>query len=159
MLYEELRPSGMFRYTLVQFSGSKPAGKSGSEMMNDAENSIFVHNARRTLLGFVLAAFAVAVGATAAYALDPHTHPAEFGAKVFRRHEGLPLSSVTAVASDSDGFVWIGTQEGLARYDGVRFEVFDSRSETALVDDFVTADVVGLLSTHLPVLGCRTHGE
>ena len=38
---------------------------------------------------------------------------------------GLPDSSVTAVAQTSDGYLWVGTYNGLARFDGVRFVTFD----------------------------------
>jgi len=35
--------------------------------------------------------------------------------------DGLPQSSVNAIAQDSSGYIWIGTFGGLARFDGVRF--------------------------------------
>ncbi|HEX5122894.1 MAG TPA: two-component regulator propeller domain-containing protein [Rhodanobacteraceae bacterium] len=38
--------------------------------------------------------------------------------------EGLPSSTVYRLAQDRDGFIWIGTYDGLARYDGVSFRVF-----------------------------------
>ena len=37
----------------------------------------------------------------------------------------LPDSSVTAITQTGDGYLWIGTQNGLARFDGVRFVNFD----------------------------------
>jgi PAS domain S-box-containing protein len=39
--------------------------------------------------------------------------------------EGLPQNSVTAMAQTRDGYLWLGTFGGLARFDGVRFTVFD----------------------------------
>ena len=38
--------------------------------------------------------------------------------------EGLPNSDVTAVVQDKLGFIWFGTQDGLARYDGTRMRVY-----------------------------------
>lgn len=38
--------------------------------------------------------------------------------------DGLPSSTVYRLAQDRDGFIWIGTYDGLARYDGVSFRVF-----------------------------------
>src|ERR1044072_8540013 len=38
---------------------------------------------------------------------------------------GLPSSSVTSIAQTPDGYLWIGTHNGLARFDGVRFVTFD----------------------------------
>jgi hypothetical protein len=34
--------------------------------------------------------------------------------------------------ADADGYLWVGTQDGLARFDGVSFTVFDRASTTAL---------------------------
>src|SRR5690606_20490669 len=38
--------------------------------------------------------------------------------------QGLPQSSVKALANDDQGFLWVATQDGLARFDGHRFEVW-----------------------------------
>lgn len=38
--------------------------------------------------------------------------------------DGLPQNSVTALIQDDQGFIWIGTQDGLAKYDGYNFKIF-----------------------------------
>lgn len=40
--------------------------------------------------------------------------------------DGLPQNSITALVQGPDGFLWIGTQDGLARYDGYEFKVYRS---------------------------------
>lgn len=54
--------------------------------------------------------------------------------------EGLPQAAVTALAQDSLGFLWVGTQGGLARFDGQRFRAFtaDPGNPDALPDGWVT---------------------
>lgn len=42
--------------------------------------------------------------------------------------DGLPVSRVNAVYQDVTGYMWIGTEAGLARYDGNEFEFFDPNS-------------------------------
>lgn len=37
---------------------------------------------------------------------------------------GLPQNTVNAIVQTRDGYLWLGTQGGLARFDGVRFKVF-----------------------------------
>ena len=37
---------------------------------------------------------------------------------------GLPQNTVNAIAQSRDGYLWVGTRDGLARFDGVRFKVF-----------------------------------
>lgn len=45
---------------------------------------------------------------------------------------GLPNSSVTSIAQTPDGYLWAGTYNGLVRFDGVRFAVFDPDNTPAL---------------------------
>jgi ligand-binding sensor domain-containing protein/signal transduction histidine kinase len=44
--------------------------------------------------------------------------------RTFTATDGLPRDQVTALLADSRGFLWVGTQEGLARFDGGQFTVF-----------------------------------
>lgn len=54
---------------------------------------------------------------------------------------GLSQSTVMALAQDTDGRIWIGTQSGLNRFDGYEITVFrpDGNDPHALADNFVTA--------------------
>ena len=45
-------------------------------------------------------------------------------ARSWQSDDGLPDDSVAGVAQTRDGFLWIGTPSGLARFDGLRFETF-----------------------------------
>jgi ligand-binding sensor domain-containing protein/signal transduction histidine kinase len=45
---------------------------------------------------------------------------------------GLPGSTVTAIAQTPDDYLWVGTYAGLARFDGVRFVTFDPANTPAL---------------------------
>ncbi len=51
---------------------------------------------------------------------------------VWTSEDGLPDSSVTAIAQTPDGYLWLGTYNGLARFDGVRFVTFDPANTPAL---------------------------
>jgi ligand-binding sensor domain-containing protein len=48
----------------------------------------------------------------------------EFAFQQFALKQGLPQSQVRAINQDSDGFLWVGTLGGLAKFDGARFDVF-----------------------------------
>lgn len=52
--------------------------------------------------------------------------------KVLDGSIGLSQNSVYSLFQDSKGFIWIGTAEGLNRYDGSEMKVFKSASETAI---------------------------
>ncbi len=83
--------------------------------------------------------FAVLLGASAgpASALDPTLAPTQFGHRVWTTEQGLPQNTIRAILQARDGHLWLGTQEGLVRFDGVRFVVFDERNTPAIKDRFV----------------------
>ncbi|HYE47964.1 MAG TPA: two-component regulator propeller domain-containing protein [Azospirillaceae bacterium] len=58
-----------------------------------------------------------------------------------RRDQDRPIGYVTAVAQDTDGFLWIGTAAGLLRYDGYRFKAFGADPGAAgdLPDSYIRA--------------------
>jgi len=45
----------------------------------------------------------------------------EYLTESWRDHEGIPESSVTALAQSPDGYLWVGTADGLLRFNGVNF--------------------------------------
>ncbi|HWI55871.1 MAG TPA: two-component regulator propeller domain-containing protein, partial [Bacillota bacterium] len=52
--------------------------------------------------------------------------------------EGLPLDKVRAVLQASDGYLWVATFNGLARFDGVRFRIFTAANTPELRNDLIT---------------------
>ncbi len=58
---------------------------------------------------------------------------------VWDASHGLPQSSVQAVTQSAEGYIWIGTMGGLARFDGLRFRVFDKRNTPLLQDNVIQA--------------------
>ena len=77
-----------------------------------------------------------------AHALDTTLRLSQYVLDNWQITEGLPQSSAQAIARTPDGYLWVGTQEGLARFDGVRFTVFDSNNEPALPSKNITALLV-----------------
>ncbi len=47
-------------------------------------------------------------------------------------NDGLPLNSVNHILQDENGYLWLSTFDGLARFDGVRFYVFNKQVEPKL---------------------------
>lgn len=62
-----------------------------------------------------------------------------FITRVWKTDDGLPGSGVTAVIQSRDGYLWIGTRNGLARFDGVRFTVFDGSNTPEMQSPHVTS--------------------
>ena len=74
-----------------------------------------------------------------AFALDATKPIDRHMIDVWQNETGLPQNSVLAILQTRDGYVWLGTQEGLARFDGVRFTVFDRANTPAFHSNHVQA--------------------
>lgn len=61
------------------------------------------------------------------------------GIEMLGPKEGLSQGFVSAIFQDREGFIWIGTKNGLNRYDGYQFEVFtnDPYDEHTLLNDYI----------------------
>jgi ligand-binding sensor domain-containing protein/signal transduction histidine kinase len=69
--------------------------------------------------------------------LNDVPRPDFYSRRVWQSSDGLPEDFTQAFAQTPDGYLWIGTGGGLARFDGVRFAVFNSANEAAFGDDSV----------------------
>jgi signal transduction histidine kinase/ligand-binding sensor domain-containing protein/CheY-like chemotaxis protein len=88
----------------------------------------------QVLRGFMLVLLVGAADAT------PLVETPQF--QFFGSADGMPSELVYALAQDSRGQLWIGTADGLVRYDGVEFEVFQHRPDAA---DSLAANLVQAL--------------
>lgn len=72
-------------------------------------------------------------------ALDPSRRVSQYMITAWDSDSGLPQNAVTAIAQSRDGYLWIGTQEGLVRFDGVGFSAFTHQNEPAFAQNYVAA--------------------
>jgi ligand-binding sensor domain-containing protein/signal transduction histidine kinase/CheY-like chemotaxis protein len=70
--------------------------------------------------------------AGAAWGLEPGKSLGQFPHSSWQRSSGLPQSAILTLAQTPDGYLWAGTWEGVARFDGTRFTLFESHSTPAL---------------------------
>jgi signal transduction histidine kinase/ligand-binding sensor domain-containing protein/DNA-binding response OmpR family regulator len=92
------------------------------------------HTARLAVLGLCLL-----LSARAALALDPAKRITQYGHDVWQIENGLPQNSVRDITQSNDGYLWFGTEEGLVRFDGVRFTVFDRTNTKELPNNLISA--------------------
>ena len=64
---------------------------------------------------------ALLFGASTAWAVDPATHLTQYSHRAWRLQDGFFAGAPTAIAQTTDGYLWIGTANGLFRFDGVSF--------------------------------------
>jgi signal transduction histidine kinase/ligand-binding sensor domain-containing protein len=73
-----------------------------------------------------------------ALALDPRKALSQYSRTVWTQERGLPQDTVRAITQTKDGYLWLGTDEGLARFDGYDFVVFN-KTKGNLPNNSVTA--------------------
>jgi len=71
--------------------------------------------------------------ADALRALDPHKQVGQYGHHSWTPERGLPGDAVYQILQSKDGYLWIRTESGLARFDGVRFVPMDAEIGTVPV--------------------------
>lgn len=59
--------------------------------------------------------------------------------RVWQVEQGLPQNKVAAVVQTRDGYVWVATYSGLARFDGIHFTVFDEKNTPEMHNSRVTS--------------------
>jgi signal transduction histidine kinase/ligand-binding sensor domain-containing protein/CheY-like chemotaxis protein len=87
-------------------------------------------------------------GTPAKASLDPSKAITQYVHKAWGGESGLPESSVMAVAQTADSYLWLGTENGLFRFDGSTFKAFDRLNTPELGDNSITAlhvDRAGIL--------------
>jgi ligand-binding sensor domain-containing protein len=72
-------------------------------------------------------------------ALHPDRTITQYNVKVWNMESGLPDNSAIAVLQTQDGYLWIGTQNGLVRFDGVNFELFNRAKVPQLKSNVISA--------------------
>jgi ligand-binding sensor domain-containing protein/signal transduction histidine kinase/CheY-like chemotaxis protein len=89
-------------------------------------------------IGLLAAALATAFSLDA-HALDPAKHLTQFPRRVWLTADGLPDVQVQTILRSREGYLWVGTMRGLARFDGLHFTTFDRRTTPALGGDSIWA--------------------
>ena len=97
--------------------------------------------ARATALGFFLVQVLSAANALASYRSDP-----DYLIDTWETQQGLPDNSATAIVQDTEGYLWIGTFNGLVQFDGIKFTVYDPSTVPALPSS-------GIVNLHLDASG------
>ncbi len=111
--------------------GKDRSGRIGGSAFQSILHAIFGADA---IFGWWCAA-ALAAGGMAAGAVEPTTPLGELSRQVWVLENGLPQNSIQALVQTRDGFLWLGTEAGLVRFDGVGFQVFDHSSKPPLPGD------------------------
>jgi PAS domain S-box-containing protein len=74
-----------------------------------------------------------------ALALDRHKAITQYGHDMWQSENGLPQNTVRDITQSDEGYIWFGTDEGLVRFDGVQFKVFDKANTREIPNNRISA--------------------
>jgi ligand-binding sensor domain-containing protein/signal transduction histidine kinase len=83
--------------------------------------------------------FAALICPASAHAQSGKAPLADYTVTTWNENDGLPAGRIRAIAQDADGYLWLGTDAGLVRFDGVRFDALRSLGDTRLPVGAVSA--------------------
>lgn len=67
------------------------------------------------------------------------TNLPDYFMRIWQTQDGLPNNAVTAIVQTRDGYLWLATYDGLARFDGVTFTVFDNSNTPEMHSSRITS--------------------
>ena len=82
-------------------------------------------------LRWLWAALVMVCSVGSAQALDPNRAMSEYVRDRWDAKQGFPGGPVYAIAQTPDGYLWLGTESGLVRFDGLNFRLFNHTNSAA----------------------------
>jgi ligand-binding sensor domain-containing protein/signal transduction histidine kinase len=93
----------------------------GAPAVRERSNARAFQQPLTVLLRLLLVCIAFCAGT--AYAIDPNRAMSQYIHQRWGAEQGFPHGPVYAISQSSDGYLWIGTQSGLVRFDGLNFRL------------------------------------
>src|ERR1041385_5712516 len=87
---------------------------------------------------YVVLVVAAATWPNLVYALDPSRTLSQYVHRIWQVQQGLPQASIYAIVQTHDGYLWLGTQTALVKFDGVRFTTIEQLDGVSLANVWVT---------------------
>jgi PAS domain S-box-containing protein len=106
-------------------------------MLSYREPSAFTNPAAAA--GRLIALILTFAGIVLAASLDPGKSLSQYTRAEWGTDSGLPMDIVTAIARDKDGFLWLGSEEGLVRFDGIKATLYTQQTVPALISNEISA--------------------
>src|SRR5262249_55497312 len=87
---------------------------------------------RRLLRAALMAVFVIAAFSETTWALDPERAITQALLRKWQFPQGLPQATIYSICQTADGYLWLGTQAGVYRFDGMRFVAAPGGDELSL---------------------------
>lgn len=110
---------------------------------------------------FFFLSFAFSISSQAQSFLSSSKKITQYSQNTWQKRDGLPQNSITSITQSADGYLWIGTHNGLVKFDGREFKVFSAPTDlknnvnTGIPDNFISV----VQNTEQDGLWIGTNGE
>jgi signal transduction histidine kinase/ligand-binding sensor domain-containing protein len=104
------------------------------QLSGGGQNEVMLRRAAIILLGWLAPSVVLAAGSPPTLVSAPN-----YFTRTWQVEQGLPQNKVTAVVQTRDGYLWMGTYCGLARFDGIQFTIFDDNNTPELRSSRITS--------------------
>src|SRR5436190_12606118 len=72
-------------------------------------------------------------------AQNPSRLPTHWDTQHWTTEDGLPANGIKGIAQTPDGYLWVGTFNGLARFDGISFTIYTCGNTPRLASDAINS--------------------
>ena len=96
---------------------------------------IVINKIIRSMAFFIILFFISIIFTNTSYALNPTKSINQYVHKIWQIEDGLPQNSVNTIIQTNSGYIWMGTEDGLVRFDGVNFTVFNQFNTKELTNN------------------------
>jgi signal transduction histidine kinase/ligand-binding sensor domain-containing protein/DNA-binding response OmpR family regulator len=93
----------------------------------------------RNIFNFFLFLWGVLFTFSFLIALEPGKAVTQYKLDTWQREHGFTQNSVNVIYQTRDGYIWLGTMDGLIRFDGIVFKIFDKENTKQFQDNFITS--------------------
>lgn len=90
--------------------------------------------------------------ASSLFALDPNRSISQYLHRIWQVQNGLPRTTIFSICQAADGYLWLGTQTGLVRFDGIKFTEMPELGGVALKNE----RIVQIMEDHQRTLWIAT---
>jgi ligand-binding sensor domain-containing protein len=110
-------------------------GRSGHDLFSNETNQPNVYAVKRTKV--VIALWILLACCSPVSALDPSLDISQYAHTAWKIREGFSKGRITSIAQTPDGYLWLGTEFGLLRFDGVRNVLWDEAAGQRLPSRYI----------------------
>ena len=108
----------------------------------------------RNTFAWIVLLFILLVRSSTILGLNPNTSLDKYIHHIWTTRDGLPQNTIHSITQDNSGYMWLGTDRGLVRFDGSLFKTFDKTNTPAIKNNSITS----LLMTKKGTLWIGTYG-